>query len=62
MDKSELCDDKDDSIFMADLHSNREIVGSLRGEKDFDSLLLEGRISFLVVNFNNLKLQSRRRD
>jgi hypothetical protein len=61
MNEPVFCDNKDDSIFMADLHGNREVIDSFRREKDFDGLLLERRISFLVVNFNNLKLQRKKK-
>lgn len=57
MNETELGNNKNNSVFMADLHSNGEIVGSFRREEDFDGFLLEGRVSFAVVNLNDLKLQ-----
>jgi hypothetical protein len=56
MDETILGDNKDDSIFMADLHSNREVINSFCREKDFNGFLLEGRVSFSMIDFDNLKL------
>lgn len=54
-----LGDHIDDAIFVADLHSDWEIVLMLWREIDLNGLFLEGRIAFLMIDFNDLKLLKR---
>jgi hypothetical protein len=58
MNETHFSDQKDDTVFMTDLHSDREIGSSLRREKDLNGLLLIRRITFLMIYFDNLKLYS----
>ena len=57
MDEAVLGDEVDDAVLLRDLHSYWEIVCCLWREEHVNSLLLEYRISCLVVDFNNMKLQ-----
>lgn len=45
-----------DAVFVADLHGDWEIILVLWREIDLGSLFLKGRIAFLMIDFNDLKL------
>ena len=57
MDEAEFGDQENDAVLLRDLHSYWEIVCCLWREEHVNSLLLEYRISRLMVNFNNMKLR-----
>jgi hypothetical protein len=56
MDESVLGYHEDNTVFLRNLQGHREVVGSLRGKEDIDSLLLENRVVLGVVDFNDVKL------
>jgi hypothetical protein len=56
MNKAHLGDQEDNAVLVTDLHGDREVVGSFGREKDFDNLLLERRIAFMMIDFNDLEL------
>jgi hypothetical protein len=56
MDVAHLGDQEDNTVLVTDLHGDREVVGSFGREKDFDGLLLERRIAFMMIDFNDLEL------
>ncbi|CAI6082879.1 unnamed protein product [Clonostachys chloroleuca] len=55
MDEPVLGYHEDNTVFLRNLQGHGEVVGSLRGEEDVDSLLLENRVVLGVVDFNNVK-------
>lgn len=56
VDVAALGDHINDAIFVTDLHSDWEIILMLWREIDLNGLFLEGRIAFLMIDFNDLKL------
>ena len=56
VDEAELCDQEDDAVLLTDLHGNREVAAGLWGEVNINSLLGVDRVSFLMINLDNVKL------
>ncbi len=51
-----LCDEVDNTVTLADLHGNGEVVGGLGWEEDIDGLFGESGLAILVVDLYNVKL------
>lgn len=58
MDEAVFRDEVDDPVFFRDLHSDGEIVLSLRWKEDIYGLFGEGSVRRGVVDFDNVKLQA----
>ena len=56
VDESVFRDKEDDAITRRNLHCDGEVISGFDGEEDVDSLLLEYRISRIVINLNNVQL------
>lgn len=56
MDETKLGDKVKNTVLLRDLQRDGEVVQSLGREEHIDSLLLEGRVWWLVTNLNNVQL------
>ena len=62
MDEAVFRDKVNNSMLFRDLHGYGEVVGRLWWEVNIDVLLGEWRVRRLVVNFDNVQLESIRHD
>lgn len=56
MDEAILCDEVDDTIFLGDLHGDREVVDGLGREEDIHGLLGEDWVCLGVVDLDDVQL------
>jgi hypothetical protein len=56
MDEAHLGHKINNAKLVADLHSNGEIGACFWWKEDFDGLLLERRVTVMMIHFNDLKL------
>lgn len=59
--ETELCDEVDDAVFLADLHGHGEVATGLWGEVNVNCLLGINRVALCVIDLNNVELSEKKR-